>query len=297
MKLVRFGPPGAERPGRIDAAGRLRDLSLYLPEISGEQLDPALLRAVAAIDCERLPPAPADARLGPCIARPGKIVCIGLNYRSLAVAAGMPLPSEPVIFLKATSALCGANDPLLLPAAARQVDWEVELALVIGRGGRNIAVAEALDHVAGYAVFNDLSERAWQFGAGGLHGGGHNGGQWDKGKNHDGFAPLGPWLVTADEIADPQQLDLWLEVDGRRMQAANTGDMLFSIPQLIAEISRYMRLEAGDIIATGTPPGSAFLHGPAARYLRPGQVLRAGIAGLGEQCRKVVADHETTNPE
>ncbi|HEY6896438.1 MAG TPA: fumarylacetoacetate hydrolase family protein [Rhodocyclaceae bacterium] len=289
MRLVRFGQPGAERPGLIDAAGRVRDLSFYLPEISGAQLDPALLQAVAAIDSERLPLAPPDARLGPCVARPGKIVCVGLNYRSLAATAGMPLPREPVIFLKATSALCGPADALRLPAAAQQVDWEVELAVVIGRGGRNIAAAQALDHVAGYAVFNDLSERAWQFGASGGPNGSHNGGQWDKGKHHDGFAPLGPWLVTADEIADPHQLDLWLDVDGQRMQAANTGDMLFTIPELIAEISRYMGLDAGDVIATGTPPGSAFLQGPLARYLRPGQTVRAGIAGLGAQCRAVLA--------
>lgn len=292
MKLVRYGPPGRERPGLVDAAGALRDLAGCVDDIAGATLDPARLAELARLDPASLPRVAADARLGPCVGRVGKIVCVGLNYRSLAAQAGIALPAEPVLFLKAPSALCGAADPLELPADARCVDWEVELAVVIGRGGVRIPAAEAMAHVAGYAVFNDLSERAWQFGAAGMPGGGHNGGQWDKGKNHDGFAPLGPWLVTPDAIADPGALDLWLDVDGRRLQAANTADMLFDIPCLIAEISRYMRLDPGDVIATGTPPGSAFLQGmqgAEAAYLRPGQSLVAGIAGLGAQRRQVVA--------
>ena len=296
MKLVRFGPAGAERPGLIDPDGRIRDLSQYLPDLAGDQLDPARLADLARLNLDALPAVAPEARLGPCVGHPGKIVCVGLNYRSLAELTQAPLPEEPVVFLKAPSALCGACDPMELPATSRQVDWEVELAVIIGRRGRNIRTADAMTHVAGFAVFNDISERIWQFGTAGyaLRGisGSHNGGQWDKGKNHDGFAPLGPWLVTTDEVAEPGNLDLWLDVDGERMQASNTRDMLFSIPELVEDISRYMRLDPGDIIATGTPPGSGFLLRPEARYLCAGQQLRAGISGLGEQCREVVASRD-----
>lgn len=289
MKLVRHGPPGAERPGLIDAAGQLRDLSGAIADLAGAALAPEQLAALAQLDPAGLPRLPAETRLGPCVGGVGKIVCAGLNYRSLAVAAGVALPVEPVLFLKAASALCGPADPLVLPAGAECVDWEVELAVVIGRGGREIDAAQAMTHVAGFAVFNDISERRWQFGAGGAPGSAHNGGQWDKGKNGEGFAPLGPWLVTPDEIADHGALDLWTAVDGRGMQAASTADMLFGVPRLIAEASRYMRLEPGDVIATGTPPGSAFLRPAPAPYLRPGQCLETAISGLGRQCRRVVA--------
>lgn len=293
MKLVRFGPQGNERPGLVDTKGRIRDLSKYLPDLAGKELNPARLADLARLNPDDLPLVALDARLGPCVGSCGKIVCIGLNYRSLAEIAQVPLPKEPVVFLKAPSTLCGAYDPLELPSTARQVDWEVELAVIIGRRGRNIDVANAMSHIAGFAVFNDLSERGWQFGTGGFEPGRdsatHNGGQWDKGKNYDGFAPLGPWLVTVDEVADPRDLDLWLDVDGKRMQAANTSDMLFCIAELVQDISRYMSLDPGDIIATGTPPGSGFLQRPTAQYLVAGQQLRAGISCLGEQCRDVVA--------
>lgn len=289
MKLVRHGPPGGERPGLIDAAGQLRDLGGHLADLAGAALDPARLAALGRLDPSALPRLAPDTRLGPCVGGVGKIVCAGLNYRSLAATAGVALPAEPVLFLKAASALCGAADPLVLPPGALCVDWEVELAVVIGRGGREIAAAQAMAHVAGFAVFNDISERRWQFGAGAAPGSAHNGGQWDKGKNADGFAPLGPWLVTPDEIADPGALALWAAVDGVPMQAASTADMLFGVPQLIAEASRYLRLEPGDVIATGTPPGSAFLRPAPAPYLRPGQCLEVGIGGLGSQCRRVVA--------
>jgi 2-keto-4-pentenoate hydratase/2-oxohepta-3-ene-1,7-dioic acid hydratase in catechol pathway len=282
MKLLRYGPPGAERPGLVDADGALRDLSALIPDLAGEVLDPLRLAKLGEVDPRSLPRVDAAVRLGPCVGGVDKIVCVGLNYRSLA-AAGFALPREPVIFLKAPSALCGADDPLPLPEGAECVDWEVELAVVIGRSGRNIPAPAAFEHIAGYCVFNDLSERRWQFGDGNAA---VNGGQWDKGKNHDGFAPLGPWLVTGDEVVEPHRLDLWLAVDDERMQSANTADLCFGIPELIAEISRYMSLHPGDVIATGTPPGCGFLRQPP-RFLRPGQTLRSGIAGLGEQCRRI----------
>ena len=292
MKLLRYGPPGGERPALLDAEGRLRDLGQLLPDLAGAALAPDNLARLAECDPTTLPLVSDPVRLGPCVGGIGKIVAVGLNYRSLATATGLPLPTEPVIFLKAASAICGPADPLEIPAGATAVDWEVELAVVIGRRACRVTAADAPAHVAGYCIINDLSERHWQFGSsalpGPLAGPLHNGGQWDKGKNHDGFAPLGPWLVTADEIADPQTLDLWLAVDGERMQAGTTADLHFGIATLIADISRYLTLLPGDIIATGTPPGSGFLRQPP-RFLRPGQTLRAGISGLGEQCQTVVA--------
>lgn len=285
MKLVRHGLPGAERPGLLDRNGCLRDLSGHLDDFARASLDPGRLTEIARLDPDALPLLDSSVRLGPCVGGVGKIVCAGLNYRSLALAADIELPREPVLFLKAASALSGPRDPLVLPPGAAEVDWEVELAVVMGRRAQRVAPEEAMDHVAGFCIMNDISERTWQFG----EGAGFNGGQWDKGKNHDGFAPLGPWLVTRDEIPDPHGLDLWLSVDGRTMQAENTSDMLFPIPALIAWISRYMTLQPGDLIATGTPPGSAFLHRSRSDFLRPGQILRAGIAGLGEQCQAVLA--------
>lgn len=298
MKLLRHGPPGHERPGLLAADGTLRDLSHLLADIAPPHLDPEALARLAASDPATLPVVEQPVRLGPCVGGVGKIVAVGLNYRSLATVTALPLPDAPVIFLKAASALCGAADPLEIPPGATAIDWEVELAVVIGRRARRIAPADALAHVAGYCIINDLSERSWQFGStAGLsgHRGTHNGGQWDKGKNHDGFAPLGPWLVTADEVADPHALDLWLDIDGQRMQAANTADLLFAIPRLIADISRYLTLQPGDVIATGTPPGSGFLRQPP-QYLRPGQTMRAGITGLGEQCQQVLAAAESATP-
>jgi len=298
MKLLRYGPPGRERPGLLAGDGRLHDLGALLPDIAGAALAPEALAALARRAPSTLPVVDQPVRLGPCVGGVGKIVAVGLNYRSLAAAAGLPLPAQPIVFLKAASALSGFADPLEIPAGATSVDWEVELAVVIGRRTQRVAPADAMAHVAGYCIINDVSERAWQFGDAGFPGAepqagqspgpAHNGGQWDKGKHHDGFAPLGPWLVTADEIADPHALDLWLEVDDQRMQQANTADLHFGIAELIADISRYLTLHPGDVIATGTPPGSGFLRRPPV-FLRPGQTLRAGITGLGVQCQQVVA--------
>ena len=286
MKLVRYGQPGAERPGLIDGDGQLRDLSAHVPDIAGAELDPARLASLAARDLKQLPHVAAPYRLGPCVGNVGKIVCVGINYRALAQHPGVVLPDAPMIFLKAASALCGPDDPLVLPDDDAEVDWEVELGVVIGRTIRQGSPHPAMSHVAGYCIINDMSARRWQFGDA-ARTPGHNGGQWDKGKNGDGFAPLGPWLVTADEVGDPHALDLWLTVDDTIMQSATTADLHFPVPALIAEISRYMRLDPGDVIATGTPPGSAFLRPAPQPYLRPGQRLRAGISGLGVQSRSV----------
>lgn len=290
MKLLRYGPPGRERPGRLDDQGRIRDLGDFMSgaDLAGEWLAPRQLAALAALDPGALPAVAGSQRLGPCVGKVGKIVCVGLNYRSLASQAGLALPEQPVIFLKAASAICGPDDDLELPPGSAAVDWEVELAVVVGRRASRLGRAEAMSCIAGYCIINDLSARDWQFGPGGGPGSTYNGGQWDLGKNHDGFAPLGPWLVTPDEIGDPGQLTLWLDLGNARMQQACTSDWLFDLPTLIAHISQYMTLHPGDIIATGTPPGSGFLADPP-HYLAAGQVLHAGIAGLGTQTRRIVA--------
>lgn len=293
MKLLRYGPPGFERPGLLDAGGRIRDLTQYLhgSDIAGATLDPERLKKLAALDPAELPSVSGPVRLGPCVAGVGKIVCVGLNYRSLATQTGLALPSAPVIFLKAASAICGPNDDLKLPPGSQAVDWEVELAVVIGRTTRRVSRDQAMENVAGYCIINDVSARDWQFGPGGFQppaGNAFNGGQWDLGKNHDGFAPLGPWLVTPDEIGDPNALALWLDRDDARMQQANTSDWLFDLPTLIAFISQHLTLLPGDVIATGTPPGCGFLAKPPT-YLAAGQTLRAGIDRLGTQTRRVVA--------
>lgn len=293
MKLLRYGPPGCERPGRLDDQGRIRDLGRFLEgaDLAGERLDPLQLAALAALDPATLPAVAGPQRLGPCVGQVGKIVCVGLNYRSLASQAGLALPAQPVIFLKAASAICGPDDDLELPSGSAAVDWEVELAVIIGRRTRRVGRAEAMSCIAGYCVINDVSARDWQFGPGSGPGSAHNGGQWDRGKNHDGFAPLGPWLVTPDEIGDPGQLTLWLDLGSERLQQACTSDWLFDLPTLISGISQYMTLHPGDVIATGTPPGSGFLADPP-RYLVAGQILHAGIAGLGTQTRRIVAHQE-----
>lgn len=290
MKLLRYGPSGYERPGLLDATGRIRDLTQHLHggDLADLTLAPERLAALARIDPTELPEVPGPQRLGPCVGGVGKIVCVGLNYRSLAALAGLALPEQPVIFLKAASALCGPDDALTLPPGTDAVDWEVELAVVIGQTTRRVSRTAAMAAVAGYCVINDVSARDWQFGPGNKPGGAFNGAQWDLGKNHDGFAPLGPWLVTADEIDDPGKLSLWLDVDDERRQDAATSDWLFDLPTIISFISQHMTLHAGDVIATGTPPGSGFLHQPP-RYLAAGQIMRAGIAGLGTQTRRVVA--------
>lgn len=280
MKLVRWGSQGNEQPGVIDHAGRIRDLSGVLPDVAANALNAANLRRLAALDLDTLPLVPTDVRLGPCVGRVGKIVCVGLNYSDHAAESNMPVPTEPVLFFKATSAICGPNDDVLIPPGAQKVDWEVELGIVIGEEARNVSRERALDYVAGYCVVNDVSERAWQI---------ERGGQWDKGKSYDTFAPLGPWLVTRDEIADPQTLDMWLEVDGKRYQNGNTRTMIFDVATVVSYISQFMSLQPGDVISTGTPPGVGMGQKPAPVYLRAGQTMRLSVSGLGEQRQRTVA--------
>jgi len=257
----------------VDGAGRVRDLSGVVADIAGPALSDEALARIAALDPAGLPQVPDGARLGPCVGAVGKVVCIGLNYRDHAREANLPEPKEPIIFLKATSAIVGPDDPVEIPAGAEKVDWEVELGVVIGRTARGVSQADALSHVAGYCIVNDVSERAWQM---------ERGGQWDKGKAADTFAPVGPWLVTRDEVPDPQGLALWLEVDGVRRQDGTTADMIFGVAELVAYASQFMSLQPGDIIATGTPAGVGMGFKPPV-YLRPGQAMRLGVQGLGEQ--------------
>ena len=284
MKLLRHGPRGQERPGVLDANGRVRDLSAVVPDIAGDVLTAAGLARLRELDLATLPIVPgapqAGLRLGPCVGAVGKFICIGLNYADHAAESGMALPVEPVVFSKWTSAICGPDDDVEIPRGSTRTDWEVELGVVIGTGGRYIAEADALAHVAGYCVVNDVSEREVQLERGG--------GQWDKGKGHDTFGPIGPWLVTADEVPDPQALDLWLEVDGHRFQNGNTRTMVFQVAQLVSHLSRFMSLQPGDIISTGTPPGVGLGQKPP-RYLVAGQTMRLGIQGLGEQRQRTVA--------
>ena len=284
MKLLRHGPRGQERPGVLDADGRVRDLSAVVPDIAGAVLTAAGLARLREIDLATLPVvagAPqAGLRLGPCVGAVGKFICIGLNYADHAAESGMPLPAEPVVFSKWTSAICGPDDDVEIPRGSTRTDWEVELGVVIGTGGRYIAEADALSHVAGYCVVNDVSEREVQLERGG--------GQWDKGKGHDTFGPIGPWLVTADEVPDPQALALWLEVDGHRFQDGSTRTMVFGVKQLVSHLSRFMSLQPGDVISTGTPPGVGLGQKPP-RYLVAGQTMRLGIQGLGVQTQRTVA--------
>lgn len=278
MKLLRHGAPGAEKPGLLDDEGRIRDLSSVIADIAGEAITPEGLQRLRALDVSTLPRVDGAPRLGPCVGQVGKFVCIGLNYSDHAAETGAQVPAEPVIFNKWTSAICGPDDDVRIPRGSHKTDWEVELGVVIGRGGRYIAEADAMQHVAGYCVINDVSEREFQL---------EGTGTWDKGKGCDTFGPLGPWLVTADEIPDPHALGLWLEVDGHRYQNGNTRTMVFQVPFLISYLSRFMSLQPGDVISTGTPPGVGLGQKPPV-YLRPGQVMRLGIDGLGEQRQKVV---------
>ena len=280
MKLLRFGPRGQEKPGLLDADGVIRDLSAHLPDLEGRHLSRELLARLAELDVSRLPEIPADTRLGPCVGQVGKFICIGLNYSDHAAETGAEVPPEPVVFNKWTSAICGPNDDVTIPRDSTKTDWEVELGVVIGKEARYVSEADALDHVAGYCVVNDVSEREFQL---------ERSGTWDKGKGCDTFGPLGPWLVTPDEIADPHALDLWLEVDGHRYQDGNTRTMVYRIPFLISYLSRFMSLQPGDIISTGTPPGVGMGQKPPT-YLRPGQRMRLGIEGLGEQRQAVIAE-------
>jgi 2,4-diketo-3-deoxy-L-fuconate hydrolase len=283
MKLLRYGQKGQEKPGVLDAQGRVRDLSGVIADIAGRYLLPQELDKLRALDLDSLPLVAGtpqqDLRLGPCVGVVGKFICIGLNYSDHAAESGMDVPAEPVVFNKWTSAICGPDDDVEIPRGSLKTDWEVELGVVIGTGGRYIDEADALKHVAGYCVINDVSERKYQL---------ELGGTWDKGKGCDTFGPLGPWLVTADEVADPHALNLWLEVDGHRYQNGNTSTMVFQVPALVSYLSRFMSLQAGDVISTGTPPGVGLGQKPPV-YLRAGQVMRLGIDGLGEQRQRTIS--------
>ena len=278
MKLVRFGPKGREKPGIIDQAGVLRDLSSVVADITPETLAAGAIAKIKKVKADTLPAAPKRARLGSCVGGVRNFIAIGLNYVDHAKETGSPIPKEPIIFNKAPSCLSGPNDDLVIPRGSKKTDWEVELAVIIGKGGSYIDEAKALSHVAGYAVCHDVSEREFQI---------ERGGQWTKGKGCPTFGPLGPWLVTRDEIKDVQNLDMFLDLNGRRMQTGNTKTMIFGVAHLVSYISQFMALEAGDVITTGTPPGVGTDMKPP-RYLKGGETVRLGIAGLGEQQQNVV---------
>ncbi len=277
MKLARFGPKGREKPGLIAPDGTLRDLSAHVADIGWSELSAAGQKRLRALNPASLPKVRGTPRLGVPFTGISKIVGIGLNYRAHALEAKMPIPAEPVMFMKATTCITGPNDPVLMPAESTKLDWEVELGLVIGREMRRVSQASALDHVAGYCVFHDVSERAFQL---------ERGGQWDKGKGCDSFGPIGPWLVSRDEVPDPQALRLWLDVNGERMQDSTTGDMIFSCAEIISYVSRFMTLLPGDVICTGTPQGVGMGRG---RFLKIGDKIRLGVDGLGEQEQTVIA--------
>jgi 2,4-diketo-3-deoxy-L-fuconate hydrolase len=280
MKLLRYGAPGHEKPGILDRNGAIRDLSVVIEDVAGPTLLPESLERLRQVDIESLPIVSVGERIGACVGRIGKFICIGLNYADHAAESNLPVPSEPVVFGKWTSAVVGPNDDVRIPRGSQKTDWEVELGVVIGKGGTYIDEADALSHVAGYCVVNDVSEREYQI---------ERGGTWDKGKGCDTFGPIGPWLVTADEIPDPQRLALWLEVDGKRYQNGNTSTMIFNVAQIVSYLSRFMSLQPGDVISTGTPPGVGMGHKPEPVYLRAGQTMRLGIEGLGEQQQRTVA--------
>lgn len=279
MKLLRYGEKGQERPALLDDNGDLRDLSAIVSDIAGEAISPQNIARLQDIDPSTLPLVTGSPRIGACVGQVGKFICIGLNYADHAAETGAAIPAEPVVFNKWTSAIVGPNDAIEIPRNSRKTDWEVELGVVIGKGGRYISESDALEHVAGYCVINDVSEREFQL---------ELGGTWDKGKGCDTFGPLGPWLVTRDEIADPHQLDLWLEVDGKRYQNGNTRTMIFQIPKIVSYLSQFMSLQPGDVISTGTPPGVGLGIKPEPVYLRAGQHIRLGISGLGEQNQRTV---------
>lgn len=280
MKFLRYGPAGQEKPGVLDAQGQLRDLSAWTQDIDGAFLAGPLVGALKNHDLSTLPLVEGQPRLGACVGRIGKFICIGLNYADHAAESNMPIPSEPVVFSKWTSAVVGPNDDVKIPRGSVKTDWEVELGVVIGKQASYVEESQAMDYVAGYCVINDVSERSYQI---------ERGGTWDKGKGCDTFGPTGPWLVTADEITDPHQLNLWLEVDGKRYQNGNTSTMIFQVPHIIAYLSQFMTLNPGDVISTGTPPGVGMGIKPEAVYLRAGQTMRLGIDGLGEQQQQVIA--------
>lgn len=280
MKLLRHGPAGAEKPGiRLDD-GTIRDLSGLVPDIAGAVLSDEGMAAIRAADLSALPVVPADTRLGPCVGGTGKFICIGLNYADHAAESGMAVPPEPVIFMKATSAICGPYDPIIIPRGSEKTDWEVELAVIIGTRAKYVSEADALAHVAGFAITNDVSERAFQT---------ERAGQWTKGKSCDNFGQIGPWLVTRDEVADPQNLPMWLKVNGQTMQDGSTRTMVYGVAHLVSYLSQFMTLHPGDVISTGTPPGVGMGQKPP-RYLKAGDVVELGIEGLGQQRQTVIAD-------
>ncbi|WIY52408.1 fumarylacetoacetate hydrolase family protein [Devosia sp. YIM 151766] len=280
MKLLRVGAKGAEKPAILAQDGSIRDLSGVVADIGGEALTPAGLARIAAADIANLPQLDAAERIGPCVANVGKFICIGLNYADHAAETGSPIPDEPIIFMKATSAIIGPNDDVIIPKNAIKPDWEVELGIVIGKEARYVDEADAFDHVAGYCLVNDVSERHFQT---------ERGGTWDKGKGSDTFGPIGPWLVTRDEVPDPQNLNMWLEVDGKRYQDGSTKTMIFGVANVVSYVSQFMSLQPGDIISTGTPPGVGMGIKPDPVWLKPGNVMRLGIDGLGEQTQNVKA--------
>lgn len=283
MKLLRYGPKGNEKPGILDTSGRVRDLSRHVDDIAGDVLTPEGLARLRAVDIETLPLVAGtpqqDLRLGACVGRIGKFICIGLNYADHAAETGAAIPAEPIVFNKWTSAIVGPDDDVEIPRNSVKTDWEVELGVVIGKPGRYIDEADAMSHVAGYCVINDVSEREFQT---------ERGGTWDKGKGCDTFGPTGPWMVTADEIADPQNLKMWLDVDDKRFQNGSTKTMIFSVQQVVSYLSRFMSLQSGDVISTGTPPGVGLGQKPPV-YLKAGQTMTLGIEGLGSQRQRVIA--------
>ena len=280
MKLVRYGAKGKEKPGLIDKEGKLRDLSGVISDITPEQLAPAALAKLAKLDTAKLPLVKGKKRFGVPLNGVRKFLAIGLNYSDHAAEAGMPIPKEPILFFKADTSLNGPNDDVMLPQGSKKSDWEVELGVVIGKRARYVSKKDALKHVAGYCVVNDVSEREYQI---------ERGGTWDKGKGCDTFGPVGPWLVTTDEIKDPQNLDMWLDVNGKRFQTGNTRTMVFDVATIISYVSEFMTLNPGDVITTGTPPGVGMGVKPKPRFLKAGDVMTLGLQGLGEQTQKVVA--------
>jgi ureidoglycolate lyase len=279
MKLLRYGPAGAEKPALLDAAGDIRCLSAVLRDIDGYALSDAALDMIRRIDPATLPKVTGNPRIGPCVVRPTNYVCIGLNYADHAAETGAAVPKEPIVFLKSLGAFCGPSDDVRMPRGSKKLDWEVELGIVIGKTARYVPENEAMDHVAGYCVCNDVSEREYQL---------ERVGTWDKGKGCDTFGPTGPWMVTRDEIPDPQKLRLWTEVDGVRMQDGTTATMIFGVRTLVSYVSHFITLHAGDVIATGTPPGVGMGKKPEPVFLRPGNVMRLSVEGLGVQTQRVV---------
>ena len=281
MKLLRHGTAGSEKPGLLHTDGTIRDLTGLVPDIGGGVLSDAGIAMLRGVDADALPVVDANTRLGPCVAGTGKVICIGLNYADHAAESGMAVPPEPVIFMKATSAICGPNDPIIIPRGSVKTDWEVELAVIIGTKAKYVSEADAMAHVTGFAVANDVSERSFQA---------ERAGQWTKGKSCDNFGQIGPWLVTRDEVADPQALAMWLTVNGEKMQNGSTRTMVYGVAHLVSYLSQFMTLHPGDVISTGTPPGVGLGMKPP-RYLKAGDVVELGIAGLGQQRQDVIADN------